>query len=50
MALSYNSQFLYVLMGRSNSIAGFAVQADSSLQPLPGAHDLPANSAGLAAK
>jgi 6-phosphogluconolactonase len=50
MALSHNSQFLYVRMGRTNSIAGFAIQADGSLQPLLGADGLPANSAGLAAR
>ena len=50
MALSHNSQFLYVRMGRTNSIAGFAVQADGSLQPLGGADGLLPNSAGLAAR
>jgi 6-phosphogluconolactonase (cycloisomerase 2 family) len=50
MALSHNSQYLYVRMGRTNSIAGFAIQSDGSLQPLPGADGLPANTAGLAAR
>jgi 6-phosphogluconolactonase (cycloisomerase 2 family) len=50
LALSHNSQFLYVRIGRTGSIGAFAVQSDGSLQPLPGAAGLPANSAGLAAR
>jgi len=50
LALSHNSQFLYVRIGRTGSIGAFAVQPDGSLQPLPGADGLPANSAGLAAR
>lgn len=49
MALSNNSQFLYVRNGRANSISAFAVQADGSLVALPGANDLMAGMAGLAA-
>jgi 6-phosphogluconolactonase (cycloisomerase 2 family) len=50
LALSNNSQFLFVRIGRTGSIGAFAVQPDGSLQPLPGADGLPANSAGLAAR
>jgi len=50
MVLSNNSQFLYVRIGRTGSIAAFAVQADGSLLPLAGAGGLPANSAGLIAR
>jgi len=49
MALSNNSQFLYVRIGRTGSIGAFAGQPDGSLQPLPGADGLPASPAGLAA-
>jgi 6-phosphogluconolactonase (cycloisomerase 2 family) len=49
MALSVNSQFLYVRNARDNSISAFAVQADGTLQALPGAAGLPAGAAGLAA-
>jgi 6-phosphogluconolactonase (cycloisomerase 2 family) len=49
MALSNNSLFLYVRNARGNSISAFAVQADGSLQALPGASGLPAGAAGLAA-
>jgi hypothetical protein len=50
MALSHNSQFLYVRIGRSGRIGAFAVQPDGGLQPLAGASGLPANAAGLAAR
>lgn len=49
MALSTNSHFLYVRNGRGNSISGFAVQNNGSLQPLPGVGGLPAGAAGLIA-
>jgi hypothetical protein len=50
MALSQNSQYLYVRIGRTDSIDAFAVQGDGSRQPLAGASGLPANSAGLIAR
>jgi len=50
MALSHNSQFRYVRMGRAGTIAGFAVQNDGSLQPATIADGLPPTSAGLAAR
>jgi hypothetical protein len=49
MALSHNSQFLYVRNGRNGTIGAFAVGGDGSLQPLPGAAGLPAGTVGLAA-
>ena len=48
MALSNNSQFLYTLDNGSNRISVFAVNADGSLTPLPGA-DAPVGAVGLAA-
>lgn len=50
MALSHNSQFLYVRIGRSGRIGAFTVQPDGGLQSLAGASGLPANAAGLAAR
>ncbi|MBC8078449.1 MAG: beta-propeller fold lactonase family protein [Chloroflexales bacterium] len=49
LALSHNSQFLYVRNGRNNTIGAFAVASDGSLQPIAGAEGLPAGTAGLAA-
>ena len=49
MALSNNSQYLYVRNGRNGTVGAFAVQPDGSLQLLAGASGLPAGSAGLAA-
>lgn len=48
MALSHNSQFLYVRNGRTNTVGAFALTSDGSLQPIPGAA-LPAGAAGIAA-
>jgi 6-phosphogluconolactonase len=48
MALSHNSQFLYVRNGRNGTIGAFALSSDGSLQPLPGA-TIPAGVVGLAA-
>lgn len=48
MALSHNSQFLFVRSGRNNMIGAFAVGSDGSLQSLPGA-SLPAGAVGIAA-
>jgi 6-phosphogluconolactonase (cycloisomerase 2 family) len=48
MALSHNSQFLYVRNGRIGTIGAFAVSSDGSLQPLSGA-TIPAGVVGLAA-
>lgn len=50
LALSNNSQFLYVRNGRTGTIGAFAVQSDGSLQPVAAASGLPAGSAGLAAR
>jgi 6-phosphogluconolactonase len=49
MALSNNSQFLYVRNGRGSSIAAFVVQGDGSLLPIAGASNLPGGAAGLVA-
>jgi 6-phosphogluconolactonase len=49
MALSSNSQYLYVRNGRTGTIGAFAIQQDGSLQPVSGASGLPAGAAGLAA-
>jgi 6-phosphogluconolactonase (cycloisomerase 2 family) len=50
MALSHNSQFLYVRMGSTATIASFAVQADGSLLPIGGAASLPPTAVGLIAR
>ena len=49
MALSNNSQFLYVLANATTSIGAFAVQNDGSLTSVSGASGLPATAVGLAA-
>jgi 6-phosphogluconolactonase len=49
MALSVNSQFLYVRNGRNGTLGAFAVQPDGSLQSLPGVGGVPAGNVGLAA-
>lgn len=48
MAFSTNSQFLYVISGRSFTISAFAVQADGALVPLE-MENVPVGSVGLAA-
>jgi 6-phosphogluconolactonase len=49
MALSHDSQFLYVLANATQSIGAFAVQGDGSLTAVSGASGLPATAVGLAA-
>jgi 6-phosphogluconolactonase len=49
MALSGNSQFLYVLANVTQSIGAFEIQADGSLTAVSGASGLPATAVGLAA-
>jgi len=49
MALSHNSQFLYVLANVTQAIGAFAVQGDGSLVAVTGASGLPATAVGLAA-
>jgi 6-phosphogluconolactonase len=49
MALSRDSQFLYVLANATQSIGAFAVQGDGSLTAVSGASGLPATAVGLAA-
>ncbi len=49
MALSHNSQFLYVLANNTQSIGAFAVQGDGSLVAINGVNGLPATAVGLAA-
>lgn len=47
MALSMDSQFVYVLVNASSSIVGFEVEADGSLEP-SGEWETPGSLAGLA--
>jgi 6-phosphogluconolactonase (cycloisomerase 2 family) len=49
MALSHDSQFLYVLANTTQSIGAFAVQSDGSLTAVSGAGGLPVSAVGLAA-
>jgi 6-phosphogluconolactonase len=49
-ALSKHSRFLYVLARGSNTISGFAVADDGSLEPLGTVSGLPASVVGLAAR
>jgi 6-phosphogluconolactonase (cycloisomerase 2 family) len=49
MALSHDSQFLYVLANNTQSIGAFAVQGNGSLTAVSGAGGLPAAAVGLAA-
>jgi 6-phosphogluconolactonase len=49
LALSHNSQFLYVRNGRGSSIAAYIVEGDGRLTPIVGVAGLPATAAGLAA-
>ena len=49
MALSHNSQFLFVLANVTQSIGAFEIQADGSLTAISGANGLPAAAVGLAA-
>jgi 6-phosphogluconolactonase len=44
------SRFLYILNDGTNSLSVFAVNADGSLDPLPGVSGLPPAAAGLAAR
>ncbi|MCL5998829.1 MAG: lactonase family protein [Chloroflexi bacterium] len=50
LALSTDSQYLYVLTAGTHGISAFAVQPDGSLTPLAGVSDLPASAVGLAAR
>ena len=49
MALSHDSQFLYVLANNTQAIGAFAVQGDGSLTAINGVSGLPATAVGLAA-
>jgi 6-phosphogluconolactonase len=50
LALSRNSQFLYVRNTRSNTVGAYAVASDGSLTPIAGAGGLPVGTVGLAAR
>jgi 6-phosphogluconolactonase len=49
LALSHNSQYLYVRDAFTLNLSAFAVQADGSLSPMAGANGLAPSMAGLAA-
>jgi len=49
-AVSTDEQYLYVLNAQADTVIGFAVAGDGSLQRLPGVQTVPPNSVGLAAR
>jgi 6-phosphogluconolactonase (cycloisomerase 2 family) len=50
LAVSGNGRFLYVLANRANSVAGFRIRADGSLERVTVGGGLPAGAVGLAAR
>ena len=50
MALSANSRYLYSLNSRNGTLSAFRVNANGSLQTIPGLSGIPAGANGLAAR